>query len=262
MSPDSRGRALRPENDGDGAGAGSGSAFETPRARAAATAAALAKGQRTRTRILDAAQQLFARGGYNVASLREIAAHAGLTHVGVLHHFEGREAILLALLERRDAAQLAELVSAGDARQSPERTLRVVLVIAEDNLDDPMGVALFVKLAAEATQPGHPARPYMVRRYRRAIGLVSAAFAGLFVAQGRHDDPDRAARDLFALIDGLQLQWALDDFSAEAGASMMAGIERFFASFGFTPPREDIDATRAVLRSGAVAAPEARKMER
>ncbi|MFI7420570.1 TetR/AcrR family transcriptional regulator [Nonomuraea sp. NPDC049684] len=50
------------------------------------------KGERTRARILDSATELFSRSGFHAVSLRDIAAHAGLTHAGLLHHFPARRA--------------------------------------------------------------------------------------------------------------------------------------------------------------------------
>lgn len=58
--------------------------------------------ERTRRGILDAAARLVAAEGGGV-SIAEVAAAAGVSKSGLLHHFPGREALLLALVE--DAAE-------------------------------------------------------------------------------------------------------------------------------------------------------------
>ncbi|CEA06877.1 HTH-type transcriptional regulator BetI [Arthrobacter saudimassiliensis] len=58
--------------------------------------------ERTRRGILDAASRLVAEQGGGV-SLADVAAAAGISKSGLLHHFPGRDALLLALVE--DAAE-------------------------------------------------------------------------------------------------------------------------------------------------------------
>ena len=56
--------------------------------------------QRAREEILEAAAHVFAQSGYDRAGMKEIASRAGIS-VGMLYnHFEGKEYIFRALLER------------------------------------------------------------------------------------------------------------------------------------------------------------------
>ena len=61
---------------------------------------ALSKGEKTKERILDAAETAFAGGGYEGATLREIAAAAGIKEPGLYNHFSGKEQLYAAVLER------------------------------------------------------------------------------------------------------------------------------------------------------------------
>ena len=54
----------------------------------------------TRERILDVAEQLFAERGFAGTSVRDIAASAGLTAASLYNHFDGKEALYDAVLER------------------------------------------------------------------------------------------------------------------------------------------------------------------
>lgn len=58
------------------------------------------KGERTAQRILDAAEMLFARKGYEAASLRDIAALAGIHQPGLYNHFASKENLYRAVLDR------------------------------------------------------------------------------------------------------------------------------------------------------------------
>ncbi len=58
------------------------------------------KGERTAQRILDAAEVLFARKGYEGASLRDIAALAGIHQLGLYNHFASKEDLYRAVLDR------------------------------------------------------------------------------------------------------------------------------------------------------------------
>lgn len=58
------------------------------------------KGERTAQRILDAAEMLFARKGYEAASLRDIAALAGIHQPGLYNYFSSKENLYRAVLDR------------------------------------------------------------------------------------------------------------------------------------------------------------------
>jgi AcrR family transcriptional regulator len=58
------------------------------------------KGERTASRILDIAEELFARQGYDGTSLRQIAEGAGIKEPGLYNHFSGKPALYEAVLFR------------------------------------------------------------------------------------------------------------------------------------------------------------------
>lgn len=71
---------------------------------------------KTRRRILDAAEVLFARGGFDGASLRDIARRADVPVALVHHHGGGKDALFAKVIARRAeelaAARLAALMLA------------------------------------------------------------------------------------------------------------------------------------------------------
>lgn len=58
------------------------------------------KGQRTAERLLDAAELLFAQNGYEATSLRDIAAAVNIRQPGLYKHFESKDALYRAVLQR------------------------------------------------------------------------------------------------------------------------------------------------------------------
>src|SRR5262245_17425089 len=63
--------------------------------------------QQTRAQLLDAAERVFAREGYQGASIAAIAAEAGYSHGAVYSNFNGKEDLFLVLVEERIDARLA-----------------------------------------------------------------------------------------------------------------------------------------------------------
>ncbi len=72
-------------------------------------------------------------------------------------------------------------------------------------------VELFTALAAEATSPDHPAHAYFVERYESTVARIGEQLSRRAREGGLRDgvEPDVAARQLVALMDGLQVQWLL-----------------------------------------------------
>lgn len=167
-----------------------------------------AKGRATRQEIIRTAILVFADVGYHGASLRDIAARAGMSHPGLLHHFPNKAALLEAVLEYRDAVD-QEAIREDLARGGDEFDA-LVRVVERNRLRRPL-VELFAGLSTEATSPDHPAHAFFQRRYTRLVADQAthlrerAARGGL--APGV--DPEQAARTVVALMDGLQVQWLL-----------------------------------------------------
>jgi AcrR family transcriptional regulator len=164
------------------------------------------KGRIRREDILTAAVAVYGEAGYHGSSLREVAKRAGITHAGLLYYFPTKEALLAAVLERRDAEDAKRLrLNAPPGRD----VLRHWIELAEHNVANPGIVELYSRLAAEAVAPDHPAHDYFVRHYRISR---RSAFLTFKVLAERGElrpgiDPQTAALTFMALSDGLQVQW-------------------------------------------------------
>lgn len=162
--------------------------------------------RRTRESILDAAAAAFTELGYNATSLRDIAARAGLSHTGLLHHFPDKPALLEAVLDDRldGPAKTLPLDSHDGAT-----FISALIDLAERDASNPSNVALLTVLSAEAVAPDHPAHDYFKQWHAEVRQRVSNAFSDL-QSKGRYHavvPPDLAALHVSAMRDGVHLQW-------------------------------------------------------
>ncbi|HWJ86294.1 MAG TPA: TetR/AcrR family transcriptional regulator [Cellulomonas sp.] len=190
-----------------------------------------AKGRATREEILDEAMRLFGEVGYRTASLREVASRVGISHPGLMHHFANKATLLAAVLERRDEVDGLALQADLDAGAD---FFTALVRVAERNAARPGIVELYVNLSAEATAPDHPAHAYFRRRYADLLVQATQAFEAIEVAGRLRPgvEPRSAARLTVAAMDGLQVQWLLEDGDGERVdmAAALAALHRSFVT--------------------------------
>lgn len=167
-----------------------------------------AKGRAKRDEILQAAIGLFGEVGFHAASLRELGSRVGMSHPGLLHHFPTKAALLEAVLEHRDAADVADFDA--DLARGTDFLDALVHLVERNTVRRPI-VELFTELAAEATSPDHPAHDYFVRRYAATVARIEGELERCAATGRLRPGVDTAvtARHLVALMDGLQVQWLL-----------------------------------------------------
>lgn len=167
-------------------------------------------GIKRRREIIESAAKVFGRFGYAGASLRQIAQDVGVSPAALMRHFDSKEGLLVAVLEYWDAANdtvLPESVH-GLARfqQLPYNALY--------HTWDRGLIEMFLTVAAEASNPGHPANEFIRNRYEKVIRngvreLRRACELGEVLPLS-DKDIEAEVRGVFALMDGIQLQWLLD----------------------------------------------------
>jgi AcrR family transcriptional regulator len=166
-------------------------------------------GIKRRREIVDAASRIFARYGYAGGSLRQIAGDVGVTPAALARHFDNKYGLLQAVLTHWEQ----ENDHWFDGAQGLEYYRRLPKLV-EFHTSEPGLIELLLTVATEATDPQHPARAWAVARYDRTIRL---GINYLHEAQdiGEIHPMDDAqieleARGVFALMDGMQLQWLLN----------------------------------------------------
>lgn len=98
-----------------------------------------ARAQKSREKILQAALGLFVERGFDVVSLKDIAAAAQVSTATLFHHYPQKEDLLIGastlLAEMRDE-------TAAPTNQKPQEALRTIGISYAKRLDNPMLVGL------------------------------------------------------------------------------------------------------------------------
>ncbi|MFF1713197.1 TetR/AcrR family transcriptional regulator [Streptomyces sp. NPDC058268] len=166
-----------------------------------------------RAAIIDAALALFARAGYLNSSLAKIATEAGTSATVITHHFGSKQRLLMAVLEAREERTVRTFgrLGPGSGGADVRALFHEVLALAAYNLTQPGLIQLYTKLSAEAGDPSHPAHAYFSERYERvAHSLASVLQRAVEAGQLRPEtDVECVAREILAVSDGLQVQWAI-----------------------------------------------------
>lgn len=165
----------------------------------------LAKGEDRRQRILSVAQRMVARNGARGTTLGQIAQEAGVTPAGLLHHFESKEHLLHAVLDARDADDLA----AADFRGDTIEQLHHVIDRFERT---PESIGMFTVLLTENLDSDAPLHERFLNRYRLSIDIIAKGIRrGQREGRYRTDlDPAVKAAEIVAFITGLETSWLLD----------------------------------------------------
>lgn len=168
-----------------------------------------AKTAARRAEIVRAARDSFAERGYAKASLRDIAERVGITHAGLLHHFRDKDELLAEVLAQRDSEEWSDGVAQVD---SPDRLPPYLGELIRHHQKAPELMRLWIELAAAASRPDHPAHGYFVERYARGRAQFADGFADESARASLRGglSPESAAMLFHAVLNGLQLQWVLD----------------------------------------------------
>ncbi|MDL9936207.1 TetR/AcrR family transcriptional regulator [Gordonia sp. ABSL1-1] len=165
----------------------------------------LAKGEERRQLILDLAGRRLVRQGWRNTTLAQIAADAGVSPAGILHHFDSKEHLLHAVIDARDHADLAEADLNGDLLVQIRR-------VAERIQRSPELVGVFTVLLVENLSVDAPLHDRLVQRWRTAVDIVAEVIqANQQIGVYRADlDAYVTATEIVAFINGVEMSWLLD----------------------------------------------------
>lgn len=164
----------------------------------------------SREKIIQNAIEAFAQKGFRGATMAEIARAAGLTEPGLLHHFPGKTDLLMEVLRERDRLDTERMQET--LQKNGERLLEAAQELVRHNQTVPGLVQLFTLLVAESISPDHPAHEFFVDRYQRGRETwIQAISQAQQAGEIRSDlSPEVIAIMIFAMMDGLQVQWLLE----------------------------------------------------
>jgi AcrR family transcriptional regulator len=191
---------------------------------------------RTKNQLLESAQQIFAKNGFQGASVDMIAEHAGYSKGAVYSNFESKEALFLALLEERMSEEIGELRTLLSRSGSAEDIMQAL----EDKYRSLEKQEIWCLLATEfQLQAGRNpefAAPFaaLYRNQRRAIAELLKVLAEKMGAPVPIH-LDAIATSLIALTHGIALQRAADP-RAVAAATAGRSLRLFLTASLNKPP--------------------------
>jgi len=185
-------------------------AADAPARTAGAVRGNRARGDSTRQHILNVAIEMIARsGGRHGASISDIAAAAGVSKTGLLHHFPTKDALLNATLDYRDQIdRLGEPtweITGLELFDQIERDIR-------EWQQRPLALGLFTMLLTENLNPGDPLHERLLER-GHAIhdSFAEALERGKVRGDIRAEVDSGVVADMvIAFLNGLETYWQLD----------------------------------------------------
>jgi len=164
----------------------------------------------SREKIIQSAIESFAQNGFRGAKMADIAKAANLTGPGLLHHFPSKTHLLMEVLKERDRVDSEQMRAT--LQKTGKHFLDAGIELVEHNQTVPGLVQLFNLLVAESISPDHPAHEFFIERYQRGREhWVQAITQAQQAGEVRSDiSPATLAALIFAMMDGLQVQWLLE----------------------------------------------------
>ena len=186
----------------------------------------------TKERILNAALEMFSRNGYAGTNIRELSASLGLVKSGIYKHFESKEEIWNALLDRMIAYYGERFGSAEHlppVPDSPEGLVQMTMRMVDFTVRDERIVMTRKVLAIEQFRDER-ARELASKHFLTGLtDMFTPVFAGM-MDKGllRKDDPKMLAFSYTAPISALI---HLCDREPEKTDEALAQIEAFSRHF-------------------------------
>jgi AcrR family transcriptional regulator len=148
-----------------------------------------------RDRILDAAEALFADGGFDATPTSRIAERAGVPKGLVHYYFKRKPDLLEALVERLpdERVEPAAVVVRGDVAESLHR-----LVEELDRVLDSSAVLSHLLWREADTHPA--VRDALHARFTRLVAQIRAVIVAALPSSGRSTDVDSAAQLLASAV--------------------------------------------------------------
>ncbi len=182
-----------------------------------------------RERLVDVAIDLFYTHGFNAVGLDQVLATAGVTKTTFYKHFECKDELIVAAVEKHDQwerrAWSDELARRGEG--DPIKTLLAIFDVLDHWFnDEAFGGCLFINTAAEFPNPQDPVHQAAAKHKRHTRDDVCE-----LAKQGGAAKPDEFADRFQVLVEGtliLRQVHGRDDAAAIARPMAQTLIDSYF----------------------------------
>ncbi|MGB7595546.1 MAG: TetR/AcrR family transcriptional regulator [Erysipelotrichaceae bacterium] len=159
--------------------------------------------------ILDSALHVFATQGFEKASMREIAAAAGLTTGAIYHHYKNKDDLFYDCV--RESAYFVHKLSERDENSKLKTNQEMFAEISgrvRDRMSKEVEQRLLVLLTAYALSKGGSIKEKYKQDYTDIINKVAEMYFYAFGVENRAYQKSLAAI-LVAALDGVAIQYSL-----------------------------------------------------
>ncbi len=185
------------------------------------------RGEETRSRILQVAEECFARQGYDAVGLAEICKQAAVSKGAFYHHFASKEALFLELLDKWLSSIDQQLQTASiQARSVQEGVLKLAVVFFQVLREAKWKYMILLEFMTKAMRDDNiwQATISYLRRYRDFF--TQWIKAGIEQGVLRENiNPELAAQGVLSFAIGLLLQEILEPLGGESGETFNQSID-------------------------------------
>lgn len=189
-----------------------------------------------RTRILDAAERVFARGGFHTTTMNDVAAEAGMSPGNLYRYFASKDAIIAGMAER-DRMAIAEDFAALDPAKGG--LLDQLECLGRRHLVGEPREKAVIALLIWAESSRNPAMASMCASIDNTVAQGMSAAVAAAKASGElpaNLDDGRFLQAIFMMADGFFCGRAADpNFDAESAAETLFAAMRGLAQVLLLP---------------------------
>jgi AcrR family transcriptional regulator len=165
-----------------------------------------------RERLLTAAYELFSRRGVNAVGIDMIIQRSGVARQTMYRHFDSKQELVIAFLERRDQLWTRDWLQATVERGGGEPAAQLLAIFDTFDLwfrEPDFEGCSFINVMLEHPDPGHP-----VHRACAAHLATIRRFVADLAERAEIEDPDDFACDWHILMKGSIVAAAEGDLDA------------------------------------------------
>jgi AcrR family transcriptional regulator len=206
----------------------------------------------TRDRLIDTAGDLFYTTGFQAVGLDRILSAVGITKTAFYKHFESKDDLILAVMDRRDRHDIAEAIAHMRRHGGSDPRAQILAFfdfLVEDFARPDFRGCFFMNAATEFPSPHDP-----IHQAAAAHGQHIASEMMLRVQAARLPDPQRVTKQLMILISGAVAARHAGNVADAAVTARLTAEALLFANAGVST-----NGPRAVLSKGTPASAKPRR---
>jgi len=172
--------------------------------------------QERRQQILDAAETVFSKQGFNDARMDDLVAESGLSKGAIYWYYKSKDAIIMALFDRVFLTEMKAAEAIIDADGTAEENLRIFSQAAVADIrhfERLMSLGYeFIALASRREEVREKLQGYY-KMYREI--LIRIIEQGIAEEEFDNVDPQNTAMAFIGLYEGIALLWFIDPLGLE-----------------------------------------------